>query len=150
VLSEKWIGYEESIRVPLIVRIPGGKSRQLIAAMTLNIDIMPTILELAGVKIPDSVQGNSLLALVRGEKETLRDAWLYEHFLEHPHIPQSEGIRTKDFKYLVYRVGTSNYEMLFDLVNDPLEEHNLIAEEKYQQDVERLRGLLAEAQKMYV
>jgi arylsulfatase A-like enzyme len=149
-LSDKWIGYEESIRIPLIIRIPREESRQLIAAMTLNIDIMPTILELAGVTIPSSVQGSSLLALVRGEKETIRDAWLYEHLIEYPNIPQSEGIRTKDFKYLVYRVGTSKYEMLFDLVNDPLEEHNLMAEGKYQQELERLRGLLAEAQKMYV
>jgi arylsulfatase A-like enzyme len=146
-LSDKWFGYEESIRVPLIMRSPFSQPRELITAMTLNVDIMPTILDLAGVKIPESVQGSSLLSLTSGEKETLRDSWFYEHLFKHPKIPKSQGIRTENFKYLSYLLEGTTSEALFDLMADPLEVNNLANVPQYQQQLQQFRENLAELSK---
>jgi arylsulfatase A-like enzyme len=138
-LSDKWLGYEESIRTPLIIRSPGEPYRQLIPAMTLNIDIAPTILDLAGIDIPQSMQGKSLLPLIQEQTETIREIWFYEHLLDFPKIPKSEGIRTEDYKYLRYLNPEQIYEMLFDLKHDPLEEKNLAAFPQYQAKLNELR-----------
>ncbi|PSF36638.1 sulfatase [Aphanothece hegewaldii CCALA 016] len=149
-LSDKWFGYEESIRTPLIIRSPKNPYKQLIPAMTLNIDIAPTILDLAGINIPPSMQGKSLLPLIQEKTETLRDIWFYEHLLNLPKIPQSEGIRTVDYKYLRYLIPNQNNEMLFDLKHDPLEENNLANLPQYQAKLKEFRQAVAQFQKTLV
>lgn len=149
-LSDKWFGYEESIRTPLIIRSPAWGKNQLISAMTLNIDIAPTILDIAGVDISQTMQGSSLMPLILGKTSKLRDSWLYEHLLNYPPIPKSEGIRTQDYKYLRYLTPNNNYEMLFNLKNDPFEENNLVSQQDYQAQLHQLRQLLLQYQKTLI
>lgn len=143
-LSDKWFGYEESIRTPLIIRPAQRAIRQIIPSITLNIDLAPTIVELAGLERPSSMQGLSLMPLWKGESQQLRELFFYEHLLKSANIPKSEGIRTKNYKYLRYLIGNPPYEMLFDLKIDPLEERNLAQLEEYQNKLGELRKIFQE------
>lgn len=149
-LSDKWFGYEESIRTPLIIRSPGKLYKQLIRGMTLNIDIAPTILDLAGISSPQTMQGKSLLPLIQEKTESLRNIWFYEHLLKIPKIPESEGIRTENYKYLRYLNLEQNSEMLFDLKQDPLEEKNLANIPQYQAKIKEYRQAVLQFQKSLV
>lgn len=141
-LAGKWLMYEESIRTPLIIHDPRqpesvrGKRRD---EMVLNIDIAPTILQLAGVDIPKSVQGVSLLPLVEGKTVPWRDDWFYEHRFAHPRIPKSEGVRTHRYKYIRYIESNPLHEELYDLKKDPAEKVNLVGNAKYEMELAKLR-----------
>lgn len=130
-LADKWYPYEESIRVPLIVRdprMPAAKRGKTDAAMTLNVDLAPTILAAAGVAAPEKMQGRDLAPLYLAAKAP---AWRTEFFYEHAtirsidFIPSSEALVRKDVKYLFW--PDFRHEELFDLQKDPLEENNLAA-----------------------
>jgi arylsulfatase A-like enzyme len=128
-LSDKFLMYEESIRVPLIVFDPFASRRargQKRDEMALNIDLAPTLLDYAAVAVPPEIQGKSLRALVNGEKVTWRDEWFYEHHYSHGgKIPESEGVRSARWKYIRYTSATPVVEELYDLKRDPLEMRNL-------------------------
>ncbi len=141
-LSDKWIGYEESIRTPLIIKPPNLPKKQTVEAMTLNVDIAPTILAIAGLEIPNQMQGQNLLELMNNEQEKLREDWFYEYLLSHPNIPKSEAIRTEKYKYMKYFVPGNESEMLYDLTNDPFEENNLVAHPDYQERLKQMRKSL--------
>ncbi len=100
--------------------------------MTLNIDIYPTLLDLAGLPIPNVAQGVSLVPLFTTESNNNRNEWYYEHIFEHPNIAKSEGIRTDSHKYLRFLNEKDNGELLFDLYNDPFEENNLVSQADYE------------------
>jgi arylsulfatase A-like enzyme len=133
-LADKWYAYEESIRTPLIIFDPRqpqtmrGKQR---TEMTLNIDISPTILDAAGLKVPPSVQGRSLLPLVAGAKPAWRKEWFYSHlFPATPPtvvIPKSEGLRTERWKYIRWSEAQPAVEEVYDLRRDPQELVNLVS-----------------------
>ena len=147
-LIDKRCMYEESIRVPLIAHCPElikpGVRTDRIA---LNVDIAPTLLDAAGVKRPDSVQGESLMPILRGENAKWREAMLYEYFWERsfPQTPTVFGVRTERYKYMNYH-GIYDLNELYDLEEDPQEMHNLIDNPAYYEvrlDMEkRLRELL--------
>ena len=105
-LSDCWLLYEDSIRVPLVVmdpRLADTRRGARVDALALNIDISPTIIDLAGVTVPDAVQGRSLLPLIRGDESAdWREDFYCEHLFEHPLIPKSEGVRTTRWKYIKY------------------------------------------------
>jgi arylsulfatase A-like enzyme len=136
-LAGKWFGFEESIRTPLLVAGPGVRAGADVHAATLNVDLAPTLLELAGAAIPGGVQGRSLVPLLRGETPSppWRVDWLYEHRLVLPDadptgaglrpISRSEGIRTERYKYLVHYDEPEPNTLLFDLEQDPHEEQDL-------------------------
>lgn len=138
-LSGKWWGYEESIRTPLIIKPVDKPALQRVSAMTLNIDLYPTLLELAGLPVPESSQGVSLVPLFTGVSNTLRNEWFYEHLFEHPTIVRSEGIRTDRYKYLMYIDKQEEGEFLFDLYNDPYEENNLVGKAEYEHLLQSIR-----------
>lgn len=131
-LAGKWWGYEESIRTPLIIKPVDKPAVQRVSAMTLNIDLYPTLLELAGLPIPELVQGTSLVTLFTGASNNIRNVWFYEHLFEHPTIVRSEGIRTDRYKYLRYIDKQEEGEFFFDLYNDPFEEINLVGKAEYE------------------
>ena len=82
---DKRFMYEESMRTPLIMRLPKGFDRKGdITEMVQNIDYAPTFLELAGVSVPDDIQGVSLLPLLKGEHPKDWRKALYYHFYEYP------------------------------------------------------------------
>ena len=71
--------------------------------MVLNIDIAPTILSLAGIAVPDSVQGVDMTPLIQGRNVPWRDSWFFEHtWTADGRIEPSEGVRTQRWKYLRY------------------------------------------------
>lgn len=130
-LAGKWFMHEESIRTPLIIHDPRqAQSRRgrRIEAMTLNIDCAPTMLDLAGLRPPPSMQGRSMLPLANGARTEWREEFFYEHhFSNNGWLPSTEGVRTTDWKYTLYTDEPQTTEELFDLKADPLEERNLAA-----------------------
>jgi len=129
-LADKWYPYEESIRVPLIVRdprTPKAKSGTTYDDVVLNVDIAPTILAAAGVAAPKLMQGRDFAPLYLAAK---KPAWRQEFFYEHPtiqntnFIPSSEALVRRDAKYIYW--PDFGYEELFDLQRDPHETRSLI------------------------
>lgn len=138
-LAGKWLMYDNSVRVPMIVYDPRVKKHRDISEMALNIDIPATILDLAGIKAPDVYQGKSLIPVVSGKEKSLeRDTVLIEHLWEFANIPPSEGVRTKDWKYLRY-INNKTDEELYSLKDDPKETTNLAKDSKYQKVLQELR-----------
>lgn len=132
--GDKRLMYEESLRIPLIVRYPklikaGSKNSD----MVLNIDVAPTLLELAGAKIPDEMQGTSLLPLLKQETAEWRKSFLYEYFQESyaPGFVTVTGVRTRKYKYIENN-EVNDISELYDLENDPGEMNNLITVPEYQ------------------
>jgi arylsulfatase A-like enzyme len=139
-LAGKWFPHEESIRVPLLVYDPRApKNLRGLARdeFALNIDIAPTLLELAGLPVPGQMQGRSLLPLLRGKKPNWRTDFFYEHLFEHKTIPKTEALRTGRFKYARYI--DYGYEELYDLKSDPHETQNLAKTQQYRQTLKSLR-----------
>ncbi|GAA4399539.1 sulfatase [Nibrella viscosa] len=135
--ADKWYGHELSIRVPLMIydpRRPQWHGR-VTDKYTLNIDIAPTLLTLAGVAIPDRMQGRSLTQLMDSRNDgpagtPWRTEFFFEHLFNTPavFIPQSEGVLRNDQKYVRYfnlKQAGDSYEEVYDLRSDPKELNNL-------------------------
>ena len=138
-LADKWLMYDVSIRIPLIIYDPRVKKSSSIDEMVLNIDITKTMMDMAGVSAPKNYQGKSLTPLLVNNKAHLnRNAILIEHLWDNPDIPSSEAIRTERWKFFRYRLIKAPEE-LYDLKNDPLEKNNLASDKKYSTILERLR-----------
>ncbi|MEN8889885.1 MAG: family 78 glycoside hydrolase catalytic domain [Wenyingzhuangia sp.] len=136
----KWLMYDNSIRVPLIVFDPRIDQHQDIDEMVLNIDVPQTIVDIAGVEAPSTWQGKSLMPLVNQEKKSIeRDTILIEHIWDFSEIPPSEGVRTKKWKYFRY-VNDKTIEELYDLEKDPQEIKNLVGKRKYKRVLANLRA----------
>ena len=138
-LADKWLMYDNSLRVPMMIFDPRVKKHFDVKDMVLNIDIPGTMLDLAGVKVPVEYQGNSLKCYLEGKMpKSKRHSILFEHLWKLPQIPSSEGVRTEKWKYFRYRFIVSPEE-LYDLENDPLETVNLAQNPKYKKILARLR-----------
>lgn len=132
-LGDKRSAYEESMRIPMLVRYPkkfaGGKVRD---EMVLNIDVAPTILELAGVDVPKAMQGMSWKKLLESDKTPAdwRTSFFFSYFFERPFkVPSVTAVRTAKGKLIQYPHHPEWTEM-FDLENDPYETKNLINDPK--------------------
>ena len=142
-LTGIWLMYEGSIRKPLIIADPRlGGSRHAVTAeqMTLSFDCPATMLDLAGIPIPEQMRGRSLVPLMRGETVDWRDDFFYEHLYERETIPKSEGVRTERFKYVRYFERNPVYEQLFDLAADPNEITSLVGDPKHGATLRALRA----------
>jgi len=140
--------YEESARLPLIVRAPwlikdrGEKRSQI----TANIDIAPTLLDMAGVKMPKKMDGKSLKPVLKNPDKKLREACLLEFWRYYPeNTPSYTGVRTEKYKYVEFERGRKPW--LFDLKNDPKEMKNIHDTPAGQKEVKRLRATMKELQK---
>ena len=143
-LIDKRHMYEESMRVPLLAYCPGLiKPGTRIKQMVQNIDIAPTILEAAGLKAPDYMDGQSFLPLLAGKEIKWRDAVFYEYYWEwnYPQTPTVHGVRTDRYKYMHYH-GVWDIDELYDLQNDPEEMYNLIDSEEHQEVVKKLNNMV--------
>ena len=143
--GDKRLAYENSIRIPLLIRYPKLiQPASQIDEMCLNIDIAPTIVDLAGLSIPDQFQGRSMKNLLAGAKEQdWRTSFLYEYYIDEGLKnllagPDMVAIRTEDFKYVDSFVE-GDIDELYDLKNDPGEMNNLIDDPKYAQKLEELK-----------
>jgi arylsulfatase A-like enzyme len=140
-LAGKWLMYDNSLKVPLIIFDPRVTNQHKdIASMALNIDISATILDLAEVKIPKTSHGKSLMPFVRTKNANLdRDAVLIEHLWEFDKIPPSEGVRTTKWKYFRY-INDKSIEELYDLEKDPKELVNLVKNQQYASVLKELKA----------
>lgn len=145
-LIDKRTAYEASIRVPLVGVCPGrwgpGTTVEQVVA---NIDIAGTCLEAAGLQTPDSMDGQSLLGLAAGELDPAqwRDQLLYEYYWEYnfPQTPTTFALRTPRYKLIQYH-GIWDIDELYDLQNDPLEQHNLIFSKSHKKRIREMRDSL--------
>jgi arylsulfatase A-like enzyme len=140
--ADKWLMHEVSVRVPLIVYHPSNKvneSHSVLSNMVLNVDLSPTILEYAGIKMPGGIQGQSLVPYINGGKSKSRSSIFCELLLNNPQIPNSECIRTAKWKFIRYPKHPEFIE-LYDLKNDPWEEHNLATDPKYKNKITQFQG----------
>jgi arylsulfatase A-like enzyme len=119
---------DESIRVPLFIRYPKLiKPGRTTDAFALNIDLAPTILELAGIRLPNNMHGRSLVPQMKGKTKNTRQAFLIEYFAD-PTFPEQStwvGVRTEKWKYTRY-VDLEGKDELYDLESDPNEKKNVI------------------------
>ena len=126
-LFDKRFMYQESIRMPFLVRWPSGiKPGTKSDALALNVDFAPTFLEVAGLSNSTDIQGRSLLGLLRGRTPSDWRTSMYYRYYHDPgdHNTRAHyGVRTRTHK-LIYFWKKDQWE-LFDLVNDPFELHNL-------------------------
>jgi len=131
-LSDKRSAYEESMRVPLLVRLPGNSAKRgtISDALVLNIDYGPTILDLAGADKLPKANGRSLRPILEGETpESWRKAFFYEYFKERNFTsPTVLAVRTENHKLITYP-GHEDWTEVFDVANDPYETKNLAGDE---------------------
>lgn len=145
--------YEESIRVPLLMRFPEAvRQPAVISRMVLNIDVAPTILDLCGVAPLPKVHGQSWKPLLGNPDAPWRHSWYYEYNYEQqfPYTPNVRGVRTDDWKYIHYPNGDDQPDKytaeLYNLKADPLETKNLINSAGDQPKVGELKAELVRLQ----
>lgn len=142
-LIDKRHMYEESMRVPLLVRgsgvVPAGLKLENVVQ---NVDIGPTILAMAGLPAPKAMQGTSFLPLLRGQAQPgWKNEVFYEYYWEYdfPQTPTMFGVRTDRYKYIFHH-GVWDTNELYDLQADPWEMNNLIRSPQHQAIAKGLRG----------
>jgi N-acetylglucosamine-6-sulfatase len=145
-LIDKRHMYEESMRVPFLARCPGTiKPGSVIEELIQNIDIAPTVMDIAGLKRPDHMDGQSFLPILQGRKTPWRDGAFYEYYWERnfPHTPTTHGVRTNRYKYIHYH-GIWDIDELYDLKKDPEEMSNLINSPEHQDLIKQLNNRVFE------
>ena len=151
--KDKRLAYESSMRVPMIISYPKIISKNtVIHEQCLNIDIAPTILELAGLKKPKYMQGESMVKLISGEKvKDWRKSVFFEYYVDDawPYAgPDQVAVRTNEYK-LIDNFLENDIDELYDLINDPGEMTNLINDVNYDQIEEGLRNEAEKLKKQY-
>jgi N-acetylglucosamine-6-sulfatase len=135
--------YEESIKLPFIVRAPWliadpGRRRQ---QMALNLDVAPTLLEVAGLPVPPDVDGESLIPFLQDAGLEGREHFLLEFWRYFPeNTPSYRGVRTERYKYIEFERGREPW--LFDLQQDPREQTNLYGTAAGEQIVPALMSMM--------
>jgi Arylsulfatase A and related enzymes len=129
--DKRWM-YEESFRTPLVMRYPALlHAHSTIDAKVVNADIAPTLLELAAVKKPKDMQGESFVHVLKNNKEEHRKDLFYHYFENGEHaVSPHFGVRDDRYKLIRYYKRIENWE-LFDLEKDPQELHNVYTDPAY-------------------
>ncbi|MGA7756518.1 MAG: sulfatase/phosphatase domain-containing protein, partial [Ilumatobacteraceae bacterium] len=159
---DKRMMYEESVAMPLLVRYPAMVEPDSVCDdIALNVDFAPTFLDLAGVDVPAEMQGTSLAPLLVGERPDRWQESMYYRYWMHDdgihRVPAHYGVRTRTHKLIGYYndpldqpgargPSTTPEWELFDLVVDPAELHNVIADPAYREVAIELRTELARLQ----
>ncbi len=149
-LFDKRFMYEESIRTPLMVYSPNSKNEGKVNTdFVMNLDIAPTLLDFAGIKIPVDMQGASIKPFINGE--TISD-WrkeVYYHYYEKSFgLTRHYGIRTDKYKLIHFYNPVDTWE-LYDLQTDPSEMNNIADFPDRQDIVKELKIRLKDLQVKY-
>lgn len=148
---DKRFMYEESFKIPLLVRYPKEiKAGTKINKLVQNLDFAPTILDYAGVKKPENMQGMSFRKLVSGESDEWRDAVYYTYY-EYPAVHMVKrhyGVATERYKLMHFYYDIDEWEM-YDLETDPSEMKNIYDDPAYADVKEMLHKKLEEIRKFY-
>jgi arylsulfatase A-like enzyme len=125
--------YDHSVRVPLVFAGPGIPEGEQSEAFTYLIDIYPTLFDLADIKVPESVEGRSLVSTFGQPEAAMRETLIYAY------KDFQRAARDRKMKLIEYAVEGTHTTQLFDLETDPWETNNLAASESHQDDIDRLR-----------
>ncbi|MGO4920575.1 sulfatase family protein [Maribacter spongiicola] len=144
--------YDESFKTPLLVRWPNViKPGSVENEMVQNLDFAQTMLEAVGIAPPSDMQGESLIPLLKGEKDKwTRDAVYYQYY-EYPSVHMVKrhyGIVNKEFKLVHFYYDVDEWE-LYDRLNDPKEMNNVYYDPAYAATVKKLTADLVEMRKYY-
>jgi N-acetylglucosamine-6-sulfatase len=134
-------------RVPLLLHVPAGISEpREVSGVAAEVDVLPTVLEAAGHRPPDGVDGRSLLPLAEGKEVDWRDGVLLQYYWdpEFPQTPTLHGLRTERYRY-ARPYGVWDAEELYDLQSDPGEARNLALEQAHQPLLAAMRANLQSA-----
>ena len=149
---DKRFMYNESFKTPLLIKWPNiisaGTTEE---EMVQNLDFAQTFLEIAGVIPPNDMQGESLLPLLKGEREKwTRDA-VYYHYYEYPAehaVKRHYGIATKEFKLIHFYHDVDEWE-LYDRRKDPQETNNVYDKNEYAEITRELKSKLESLRSKY-
>ncbi|WP_282123104.1 sulfatase-like hydrolase/transferase [Algibacter mikhailovii] len=165
-LFDKCLLYDEAVRAPLIIydgRMPESKRKRREEALISSVDMAPTIVSMAGLKPPKSMQGYDITGVLNQTQDMsqwrdivfMEDLFLVDMFKarDNPNADdmnkklitenksyRARGVRTKQWKYFVYYEHTPKIEELYDVVNDPLEQKNLVNNPEYYDVLTELRN----------
>jgi len=148
--DKRWM-YEPSLRMPLIVRWPGvTKAGSVNTDLVQNLDFAETFLDAAGVKVPEEMQGHSMVPLLKGETPKDWRKSIYYQYFEYPQphrVEKHYGVRTKTHK-LIHYPRIDEWE-LFDMDKDPTERKSVYDDAKYADVVKELKAELTRLRKLY-
>ncbi len=149
---DKRFMYEESLRMPLLVRYPKEvRAGSVNDDIVLNLDFAETFLDYAGVPAPGDMQGRSLRPILAGKTPGDWRRSMYYHYYEYPavhSVKRHYGVRTDRYKLIHFYYDIDEWE-LYDLKEDPHEMKNVIDEPKYASTVAELRAELARLRAKY-
>jgi arylsulfatase A-like enzyme len=148
---DKRFMYEESLRIPLIIRYPAEIPAGVVSSMVLNLDFAPTFLDYAGVRVPEDMQGRSIREVATGHTPADWRKSMYYHYYEYPGVHavrRHYGIRTERYKLIHFYYDIDAWE-LYDLQADPHELRNLYGDSRYADLASRLKSELTELQRKY-
>jgi iduronate 2-sulfatase len=131
--------FEESAKSPLIISVPGNRSNgKLCRRIVELVDIYPTLAELTGLKAPGTIDGRSLLSLIKNPGAK----WEHPAYtqVQRGNIP-GHSVRTEKWRYTEWNYG-KNAQELYDEVNDPKELRNLAVDTKYADVIKEMKALL--------
>jgi arylsulfatase A-like enzyme len=149
-LYDKRFMYEESFRTPMLLKFPPVIQKQhRIKSFVLNLDIAPTLLDLAGISVPADMQGTSMKRLVQKGKDKNWRKEIYYHYYELSFgLTRHYGIRTDRYKLIHFYGAIDSWE-LYDLKKDPSEMKNLYHDKKYAKTIEDLKKRLQKLKTYY-
>lgn len=145
---DKRLAMEESLRIPMVVAYPGhimpGSS---VTQLVSNVDFAPTVLDYAGIAVPDQMQGNSMRSLFEQKDPEWRESVFYEYWVDLVHsIPTMTAVRTDQYKLIQYP-EIDDLDELYDLQADPHELNNLAVNPEYAELHKKMEQLMAEQKK---
>ena len=144
--------YDESFKTPLIIKWPNViKPGTTSEEMVQNLDFAQTFLEAAMIDVPDDMQGESLVPLLKGELEQWNRKAVYYHYYEYPSVHMVKrhyGIVSKEFKLVHFYNDIDEWE-LYDRIKDPDEMNNVYNRPDYKKVVDKLTQDLKEMRKKY-
>lgn len=151
--DKRWM-YEEALQMPCLICYPNGiKKGTTLKELTLNVDIAPTLLDYAGIKIPSDIQGVSMKELLANENK-VKSSWrksAYYQYFEYPkwhNVQPHYGVRTECYKLIHFYYNIDKWEF-YDLRNDPTEVKNQIDNPIYAKTIFMLKKEIVRLQKKY-
>ena len=142
---DKRFMYQESFKTPLLIKWPNVITPNTTEdELVQNLDFAQTFLEVAGIIPPEDMQGESLVSLLKGEKEKWNRDAVYYHYYEYPAehtVKRHYGIATKEFKLIHFYYDVNEWE-LYDLQKDPQEINNVINDSNYAETVIEMKEKL--------
>ena len=151
--DKRWM-YEEALQMPCLISYPNGmKKGMCLKDLTLNVDIAPTLLDFAGVQIPEDMQGRSMKGLLQDDEETKKN-WrrsAYYQYFEYPkwhNVQPHYGVRTDCYKLIHFYYNIDEWEF-YDMEKDPDEMDNQYGNPEYAEIISELKTEIDNLQKQY-